>query len=425
MYSTVCGTAVEYDNAGNLTRDHRGCRYVYDYENKITRIFIDENANGVHDAGVDANIVEFTYDALGWRIERTNPSGTALRYYYDGQRVVLRTNVDSGGVESDSRSFVFGNYIDEVLMMCPLGLEFYYAHDHLYSPVVLFNSSGGIDERYEYDAYGKRSMYSGTWAPRTSSPMGNFYAFTGRELDYLDGGNLQIMYYRARYYDPETGRFMQRDSLGINPAGGFNGIYDPVFQYSDSEDLYCYAINNPIRWLDKFGEAVSEVTCNLGIADAKSSPEGSKLLKDLKNARRLTRDGRQKRCTVPKFLCRCCKHAAYFQGYNYRIHVCTNNLNSQKQVKESVIHELTHAWDHCKGTDFSDCEEHACSEVRANKHSGGCDLGGIYRKPGESKKDCARRVAVISVQANRKCVSTATSDVNAIFDQCWKDDEPF
>jgi len=240
LYSTVCGTAVEYDNAGNLTRDHRGCRYVYDYENKITRIFIDENANGVHDAGVDANMVEFTYDALGWRIERTNPSGTALRYYYDDQRVVLRTNVDSGGVESDSRSFVFGNYIDEVLMMCPLGLEFYYAHDHLYSPVVLFNSSGGIDERYEYDAYGKRSMYSGTWAPRTSSPMGNFYAFTGRELDYLDGGNLQIMYYRARYFDPETGRFMQRDPL----------------DYVDGTNLYEYVNSNTLIHVDPDGQEI-------------------------------------------------------------------------------------------------------------------------------------------------------------------------
>ena len=46
---------------------------------------------------------------------------TTTRYYYDDQRVVLRTQI-SGGVETDGRMFVFGNYIDEVLVMrLPVG----------------------------------------------------------------------------------------------------------------------------------------------------------------------------------------------------------------------------------------------------------------------------------------------------------------
>ncbi len=250
-YSTIqigSGPAVQvfYDNNGNLTTDHRGYSYVYDYENKIVQIYKDLNTNGVYD-GTDINIAEYSYDALGRRIEKTNPAyGTAERYYYDDQRIVLRTSVDSGGVESDSRTFVFGNYIDEVLIMrLPSGSDFYYAHDHLYSPTVLYGNTGSIVLRYEYDAYGKRDQYTAAWVPSSIQIFGNPFAFTGRELDYLDGGNLNLMHYRARTYDPETGRFMQRDPVG----------------YRDSLNLFEYVISRPTMLKDPHGMFYTITEC--------------------------------------------------------------------------------------------------------------------------------------------------------------------
>jgi RHS repeat-associated protein len=78
-------------------------------------------------------------------------------------------------------------------------------HDHLYNPVVLFNFLGGVMERNEYDAYGEvRTTDAGYW--ERSSVIRNTITFTGRELDVLDNGSLKIMYYRARYYDSETGK---------------------------------------------------------------------------------------------------------------------------------------------------------------------------------------------------------------------------
>ena len=48
--------------------------------------------------------------------------------------------------EDDERYYVFGNYIDEVLLMTDeLGgtpTDHYYGHDHLFSPVILFASNG-------------------------------------------------------------------------------------------------------------------------------------------------------------------------------------------------------------------------------------------------------------------------------------------
>jgi GrpB-like predicted nucleotidyltransferase (UPF0157 family) len=41
---------------------------------------------------------------------------STTRFYYDDQRIALQTSV-SGSTETDSRYFVYGNYIDEVLIM--------------------------------------------------------------------------------------------------------------------------------------------------------------------------------------------------------------------------------------------------------------------------------------------------------------------
>jgi RHS repeat-associated protein len=167
-------------------------------------------------------------------------AAVTTRYYYDGQRVVLQTVV-SGLTETDSRTFLYGSYIDEVLLMTALDAspqtDYYYAHDHLYSPVALFLSNGTLAERYEYDAYGKTRIRSSNYLPQTSSQYGNSYTFTGRELDSLNNNSLQIMYYRARSYDPQSGRFMQRD-----PA-----------EYNDSMNIYEYVISRPTMLKDPYG----------------------------------------------------------------------------------------------------------------------------------------------------------------------------
>jgi len=173
----------------------------------------------------------------GRRIEKVDAiAGTTRRYYYDDQRVAVQTLV-SGNVETDDRYFVFGNYIDEVLVMHAAAGDLYYAHDHLYSPVALFAANGTVAERYEYDAYGKVQILTSNFSPLTSSQHGNPYAFTGRELDTLDAGRRTLMYYRARTYDPETGRFMQRDPL----------------EYVDGTNLYEYVNGRPVNFTDSSG----------------------------------------------------------------------------------------------------------------------------------------------------------------------------
>jgi RHS repeat-associated protein len=81
-----------------------------------------------------------------------------------------------------------------------------------------------------YDSYGVMSTDSG-------SVQADYVSYTGREAE-RDLGDLGIYYYRARYYDPLTGRFMVPDPLGF-AAGDVN--------------LYRYVGNNPANFNDPYG----------------------------------------------------------------------------------------------------------------------------------------------------------------------------
>ena len=108
-------------------------------------------------------------------------------------------------------------------MITANGTKYYYHFDGLGSVVALSDESGNIVERYSYDVFGD---------PNRVSSVGNPYMFTGRDYD-AETGNY---YYRARYYEPEIGRFMQTDPIG----------------YKNSANLYQYCLNNPVNFIDSF-----------------------------------------------------------------------------------------------------------------------------------------------------------------------------
>src|SRR6266480_7853238 len=92
---------------------------------------------------------------------------------------------------------------------------YYFSQDHLGSTTALTGTTGKLVERITYDGYGNSAD-----SARTR------YGYTGRERDQLSGQ----LYYRARFYDPQLGRFISEDPIGF--TGG-------------DVNLYAYVLNNP------------------------------------------------------------------------------------------------------------------------------------------------------------------------------------
>ena len=75
--------------------------------------------------------------------------------------------------------------------------------------------------------------------PITSVPLRTSYSYTGREYDSESG----YYYYRARYYDAQTGRFLQKD-----PEPGKIGFPSTVI------NSYVYTANNSVNSIDPSGK---------------------------------------------------------------------------------------------------------------------------------------------------------------------------
>jgi len=167
------------------------------------------------------------YDPGGRRIEKSG-NGEAIKYCYDGDHVIAEYD----GNDRLLRKYVHGARVDEPVCMIDVAdsnAVYYYHFDGLGSVVALSDSNGDSCQSYEYTVYGQVAAED----PNHPNP----YMFTGRQFDIETG----LYYYRARYYNPHIGRFMQTDPVG----------------YADGINWYLYCRNNPLLFIDPSGTTIT------------------------------------------------------------------------------------------------------------------------------------------------------------------------
>ncbi|MFJ9032886.1 RHS repeat-associated core domain-containing protein [Streptomyces sp. NPDC102274] len=216
--TSLGGRSFTYDADGQLKSDGKR---TYDWNARGQLSGLDSVGEGP--SGL------FTYDPLGTRSSK-KLSDTTQKYLTDGSNPLVEQ--DGAGA---AKATVATSGLDQYLTRTENGATQVYLTDALGSVVGLANVDGTVATSYTYDPYGQPTA--------SGAASTNPYTFTGRESD-----GTGLLYYRNRYYDPESGRFISQDPIG----------------YTAGTNLYQYALSSPTTYTDPTGNSPMLAGCVIG-----------------------------------------------------------------------------------------------------------------------------------------------------------------
>jgi RHS repeat-associated protein len=221
---------VAYDANGNTLSDASGKTYTWDFENRLVQAVV---------PGTNGGTTTFKYDPFGRRIYKSSPTFSGS-FVYDGSNLIETLN----GSGNEVASYTQTQKIDETLAELRGSATDYYETDALGSITSLGSSSGTVANTYTYDSFGNLTASTGT--------ARNYFEYTGRDFD----SETSLNFYRARYYDPTIGRFLNED---------------PIRWFSGTADFYGYVHNDPVGLVDPFGLRGSPSATGSCLANALNS----------------------------------------------------------------------------------------------------------------------------------------------------------
>ncbi|WP_287699209.1 putative Ig domain-containing protein [Microcystis sp. M046S2] len=216
-------TQYQYDDEGNLlAKVENGAtttNYEWNAKGELTAVEVTENG--------ETGRIEFEYDHNGIRVA-INVDGEVTRFLIDNNQQQYTQVIE----EYQTNGTVNTTYTHgwDLISQDDGANRIYYQVDGLGSTRLMTGDNGAVVVEYDYDAYGNLT--------RKVGDADNNYLFAGEQFDDAVDG----YYLRARYYDPNTGRFVSTD-----PFEGFNN--QPITLHD-----YLYAGVNPVNAIDPSGE---------------------------------------------------------------------------------------------------------------------------------------------------------------------------
>jgi RHS repeat-associated protein len=194
-------------DANGCTKTKTGRTYNWDVYDRLTSVSGDFTAL-------------YEYDGLGNR-RRAVRNGAATKFVLNilGMSQVLMETNDANVAQN---YYVYG--LGLISRIKPDNTTRYYHSDFRGSVVAMSDGAGTVTHKYQYDEFG-------TVLQKTEQDENRFRYVGMAGVQYEDS---TLIFMRARYYDPEIGRFLSED---------------PIW----SANLYPYAGNNPVTGIDPTG----------------------------------------------------------------------------------------------------------------------------------------------------------------------------
>jgi RHS repeat-associated protein len=230
---TLSGSSslIQQNAAGNLNKTPKPSDWskaftlTYDAWNRLLKV-----------KSGSANVAIYAYDGGDRRITKT--MGTAVRHYYYTQELqIIEERV--GTSTTPDRQFVWGLISLDNLLLRDRGTERFYAFGDFYSCTAIADTTGTVQERYGYNAFGQARFMTPAFASRASSSYDWETLYDSYRWDSETG----LYHVRYRHLHPTIGRWLTRDPIG----------------YQAGINLYCYCLNRPPNSTDVLGLALFSI----------------------------------------------------------------------------------------------------------------------------------------------------------------------
>lgn len=213
--ATYNGSEVVYDADGNMiVGPLQGSiqSYQYDSRNRL----------------IEAGGVSYGYNSENIRTSVT-ANGITTNYVVNPNAILSQVLMEKDAAGQTKAWYVYG--LGLIGREDSAGNYLSYHYDRRGSTIALIDVTEQVSDTYSYGIYGESLEHQGT----TDQP----FRYNGRDGIMTDSNGLYYM--RARYYNPEIKRFVNRD------------VVTGTISSSQTLNRYAYVNGNPISYVDPFG----------------------------------------------------------------------------------------------------------------------------------------------------------------------------